>query len=84
MSDAAEYVVEYLDGPLAGSTDRRAFVGGKVEQRIDAIAAVEGLESIYWYDVVDERTVEGQVLATYRFDAGASDPVEPDTVDGPA
>jgi hypothetical protein len=83
MSDDAEYVVQYLDGPMAGSSDRRALVGAKPESRIDAIAAVEGLESTYRYELVQERSIDGEILATYRFDAADSDPVEPDTVDGP-
>lgn len=83
MSDDAEYVVQYLDGPMAGNSDRRSLVDGKIEPRIDVIAAVEGLESIYWYEVVQDRTIDGEILATYRFDATNSDPVEPDTVDGP-
>lgn len=83
MSEDAEYVVQYLDGPMAGSSDRRSLVNGKIEPRIDVIAAVEGLESIYRYEAVEDRTIEGEILASYRFDANDSDPVEPDTVDGP-
>lgn len=83
MSDDAGYLVQYLDGPMAGTSDRRSLVGGQTEQRIDVIAAVEGLESIYRYEIVESRTIDGEVLATYRFDAGESDPVEPDSVDGP-
>lgn len=82
MSDA-DYVVQYLDGPMAGTSGRRALVAGKIEPRIDVIAAVEGLESIYWYEVVEDRTVDGEILATYRFDPLDSDPVEHDPIDGP-
>ncbi len=82
MSDA-EYVVRYLDGPLAGSSNHRSLVDGRVERRIDVIAAVEGLESIYWYELAAERTVDGDILATYRFDASGSDPVEPDADEHP-
>ena len=45
------------------------------------IAAVDGLESLFWYDAVDERDVNGQVRVRFRFDADDSDPVEFDEDD---
>ncbi|MFF9562733.1 hypothetical protein ACF1AJ_05250 [Leifsonia sp. NPDC014704] len=84
MTDARqdpEYIVEYADGPLAGQTDRRFLVDGKVDERIGVIAAVEGLESTFWYVAGEERDVEGQKLVSYRFDAPDSDPVEADKED---
>src|SRR5699024_3479218 len=42
----AEYVVEYLDGPLEGQSERRALVNGEPEDAFTAFAAVEGVESM--------------------------------------
>jgi hypothetical protein len=80
MSDAQqqdpEYIVEYVDGPLAGTTERRFLVGGVVDERIGAVAAIEGLESVFWYVAGEERTVGGEKYVKYFFDAPDSDPVE--------
>ncbi|MET3567568.1 hypothetical protein SAMN04515691_2159 [Leifsonia sp. 98AMF] len=84
MTDARqdpEYIVEYADGPLVGQSDRRFLVDGKVDERIGVIAAVEGLESTFWYVAGEEREVEGQKLVSYHFDAPDSDPVEADKED---
>jgi len=84
MTDARqdpEYIVEYADGPLVGQTDRRFLVGGKVDERIGVIAAVEGLESTFWYVAGEEREVEGQLQVTYHFDQPDSDPVAADKED---
>lgn len=85
MSDAkqseTEYIVEYVDGPLAGTTERRILIGGTVDRRIGAVAAVDGLESLFWYVAGDERLVGGEKYVKYRFDAPDSDPVEGDSED---
>lgn len=73
-----EYIVEYADGPLAGTAERRYLVNGKVDERIGAVAAVEGLESLFWYVAGEERSVGGEKHVSYRFDAPDSDPVEAD------
>lgn len=73
-----EYIVEYVDGPLAGTAERRYLVGGAVDDRISAVAAVEGLESLFWYVAGEQRTVGSEVHVSYRFDAPDSDPVEVD------
>jgi hypothetical protein len=78
MADASTYVAEFLDGPLEGDFEQRALVGGKPEQRIGMVAAVDGLESLFWYDAVEEREVNGQMRVRFRFDASDSDPVESD------
>lgn len=81
MSDhefAAEYLAEFLDGPLEGEYVPRVLVDGKPDQRVGMVAAVEGLESLFWYDAVDESEVGGRLRVRYRFDAGDSDPVEAD------
>ncbi|MFF2372032.1 hypothetical protein [Agromyces sp. NPDC058110] len=77
-STEVEYLVEYVDGPLAGTTERRALIDGEVDERIASIAAVRGLESIFWYVAGDERVVDDEKVVEYRFDAGDSDPVQSD------
>lgn len=74
----SEYIVEYVDGPLAGTAERRFLVAGEADARIGAVAAVEGLESLFWYVAGEERTVGGEKYVKYRFDAPDSDPVEAD------
>ena len=77
----AEYVAEFIDGPLEGDFEHRVLVGGKPERRVGMMAAVDGLESLFWYDAVDERQVNGQLRVRFRFDADDSDPVEFDEDD---
>lgn len=77
----SQYVAEFIDGPLEGDFEHRALVGGKPEPRVGMLAAVDGLESLFWYDAVDEREVNGQLRVRFRFDAGDSDPVEYDEDD---
>lgn len=71
-----QYIVEYADGPLAGTAERRYLVGGAVDERIGAVAAVEGLESTFWYIAGQERVLNGERHVEYHFDAPDSDPVE--------
>ncbi|MFF2276575.1 hypothetical protein [Agromyces sp. NPDC058126] len=77
-SVGAQYVAEFIDGPLEGEFDHRALVAGKAERRIGMVAAVDGLESLFWYDAVDDRQVNGELRVRFRFDADDSDPVESD------
>ncbi|WP_022887892.1 hypothetical protein [Agromyces italicus] len=77
-SVGAQYVAEFIDGPLEGEFDHRALVGGEAERRIGMVAAVDGLESLFWYDAVGERQVNGELRVRFRFDADDSDPVESD------
>ncbi|MFF1572839.1 hypothetical protein ACFVWR_08835 [Leifsonia sp. NPDC058292] len=76
--NAPEYIVEYVDGPLSGTTDRRVLIDGKVDERIGAVAAIDGLESLFWYAAGEEREVNGEKYVKYHFDAPDSDPVESD------
>lgn len=77
-STPAQYLAEFVDGPLEGEFDTRALIGGAAEKRIAMVAAVDGLESTFWYNAVDERDVAGQLRVAYRFDAPVSDPVASD------
>ena len=78
MADASTYVAEFIDGPLEGDFEQRALVGGKPEKRVGMVAAVDGLESLFWYDAFEEHEVNGQLRVRFRFDADDSDPVEYD------
>jgi hypothetical protein len=80
MADAAAatYVAEFIDGPLEGDFEQRSLVQGEPEKRVGMVAAVDGLESLFWYDAVDQREVNGQIRVRFRFDADDSDPVEHD------
>jgi len=75
-SDSVAYIAEFLDGPLEGQTDLRVLVRGLAEPRISMVAAVDGLESLFWYDKTDQRDVQGRLHVSYSFDSGESDPVE--------
>lgn len=70
------YIAEFIDGPLEGQTDTRVLLRGKHSGRISMLAAVGGMESLFWYDEVDKRDVQGRLHVRYRFDAGESDPFE--------
>ena len=71
------YTAEFIDGPLEGQVDSRVLVHGKHDSRISMLAAVEGIEALFWYDEVDERDVQGRLHVRYRFDVGDSDPYLP-------
>ncbi|WP_281886311.1 hypothetical protein [Agromyces rhizosphaerae] len=77
-NEAVRYTAEFVDGPLEGQAEQRILVAGDYERRVGMMAAVDGLESLFWYDAIDERDVAGMVHVRYRFDASDSDPVESD------
>ena len=70
------YIAEFIDGPLEGQIDSRVLVHGKHPPRISMVAAVDSMESLFWYNAVGEHDVQGQLRVRYSFDAGDSDPVE--------
>lgn len=70
-----EYIVEHVDGPLAGTVDRRVLIDGMVDSRIGSVAAIKGLESLFWYVAGEQRTVRGETYVKYYFDSPDSDPV---------
>lgn len=76
------YVAEFTDGPLEGETDHRLLSRGVSEERIGMMAAVDGLESLFWYERIDERHV-GEVLhVRYAFVPADSDPAQVNDLDG--
>lgn len=78
---ATDYVAEFIDGPLEGGFEHRVLVGGKPESRVGMVAAIDGLESLFWYDAVEQREINGQLRVRFRFDADDSDPAEFDEDD---
>ncbi|MGN6127676.1 MAG: hypothetical protein ACTHON_14025 [Humibacter sp.] len=85
MSDnATEYIVEYSDGPLAGTSERRYLVRGKYDESLNAVAAIDGVESLFKYNALDSREIRGELHVRYAFDASDSDPFESDPEDDPA
>jgi hypothetical protein len=77
-SPESVYLAEFIDGPFEGRTENRVFVNGKHEPQISMIAAVESMESVFWYNEVDSREVQGELHVRYSFDAPDSDPVASD------
>ena len=76
-----DYVAEFIDGPLEGEFEHRILVSGKPESRVGMLAAIDGLESLFWYDAIEQREVNGQLRVRFRFDADDSDPAEFDEDD---
>ncbi|MCU1444787.1 hypothetical protein [Cryobacterium sp.] len=77
-NENTEYTVEFVDGPLEGQSDTRVLLHGAHDQRISMLAAVDSMESLFWYDEVDSREVQGKLHVRYAFDSGDSDPVGSD------
>ena len=85
MSDTpTEYIVEYVDGPLAGTADRRYLVRGRYDETVSAYAAIDGIESQFEYKALDSREGHGQLHVRYAFDAPDSDPYQSNPEDDPA
>ncbi|MCU1408003.1 MAG: hypothetical protein JWM23_83 [Microbacteriaceae bacterium] len=77
-SPESVYVAEFIDGPFEGRTETRALVRGRHEPQVSMMAAVESMESVFWYNEVDSREVQGELHVRYAFDARDSDPVAAD------
>lgn len=86
MSDSAhtpkEYIVEYVDGPLEGQTDRRLLIDGKYDEQVTALVNVQGIDTTLWYRALGSRMVVDQQQVRYRFERSESDPVQEDRDDG--
>ncbi len=70
------YTAEFVDGPLKGESDTRVLIRGQFDQRVSVIAAIDGLESTFWYNATDSRHINGELHVHYSFDIPDSDPVE--------
>ena len=81
MSDTptnVKYLAEFIDGPLAGTTETRVLVDGEYDDEVSSLASMEGAESLFWYIAGDTREVEGELHVQYRFDRRDSDPIDGD------
>ncbi len=78
---AEDYVAEFADGPLAGTTQYRSLVEGEYLKDLEAYVAVEGLPSSQHYVAEATRQVGDTLFVTYRFDPATSDSIEVDDQD---
>ncbi|CAB4553353.1 unannotated protein [freshwater metagenome] len=70
------YTAEFVDGPLSGDSQERVLVHGKHDVKLSVVALVDGLESIFRYNELETREIQGKLHVKYTFDAGISDPFE--------
>ncbi|WP_022881041.1 hypothetical protein [Gryllotalpicola ginsengisoli] len=84
MSTEKQYITEFVDGPLAGTTEGRDYIDGEYEKELDVYVAVEGLPSQMHYVASDTRQVGDTLFVRYRFDRADSDPIETDDQDSNA
>jgi hypothetical protein len=75
-SEPNKYVAEYLDGPLAGTTEHRFLEDGKPEERVTQYALVDGTDAQFDYVVSSTRELNGEQFVSYSFDAKDSDPLQ--------
>lgn len=68
------YTAEFVDGPLAGTAERRESTDGAFESPLDTFIAVEGLPTLLRYLPADARKVSGGLIVRYHFDETTSDP----------
>lgn len=73
QGEAGQYVAEYTDGPLAGTTEHRYLADGAPEPRITQMGLVEGTDALFEYVAGEQREVNGQPVVLYAFDQGDSD-----------
>lgn len=67
------FTAEFIDGPLAGSTEERVLVRGTHDEKLSEVALVDGIESIFRYFAVESREVAGKLHVRYTFNEPASD-----------
>ncbi|MFC4242829.1 hypothetical protein ACFOYW_05530 [Gryllotalpicola reticulitermitis] len=79
--NAAEYVTEFLDGPLEGQTMGREYLGGEYEKELDMYVAVEGVPAEQRYVATSTRHVGDTLFVSYRWDSKDSDSIEVDDQD---
>ena len=81
-TSGSDYIAEYTDGPLAGQIEHRTLEeNGETEKVVNAMVAVDGLETILQYHAGESREVEGVMHVAFSFDAKDSDTIEPDESD---
>jgi len=72
-SESNQYVAEYLDGPLEGTTEHRFLQDGAIEPRVTQYALVDGTDAMFEYVAGEPRELNGQQYVQYSFDAKDSD-----------
>lgn len=75
-SDSNQYVAEYLDGPLEGTTEHRFLQDGAIEPRVTQYALVDGTDAMFEYVAGERRELNGQQYVQYSFDAKDSDTLQ--------
>jgi hypothetical protein len=70
------YVAEYLDGPLAGTTEHRYLIGGEPEERVTQMALVDGTDGLFDYVAGGSRELNGERYVQFHFDAKDSDALQ--------
>ena len=73
-----KFIVEYDDGPLQGETETRVLINGEYDKRLGSVAALEGKESLFWYNATSTKEIAGELHVHYAFDNSDSDPVASD------
>jgi hypothetical protein len=67
------FTAEFIDGPLANTSERRVLVRGTHDAHLNTVALVDGMESIFRYVAVGTKEVAGTLRVQYSFDAPDSD-----------
>lgn len=67
------FTAEFIDGPLANTSERRVLVRGNHDERLSMVALVDGMESIFRYVASGTKEVAGGLHVQYSFDQPDSD-----------
>ena len=67
------FTAEFINGPLANTSERRVLVRGTHDERLSMVALVDGMESIFRYVAVGTKEVAGSLHVQYSFDQPDSD-----------
>jgi len=67
------FTAEFIDGPLANTSERRVLVRGTHDERLSMVALVDGMESIFRYVASGTKEVAGSLHVQYSFDQPDSD-----------
>ena len=67
------FTAEFINGPLANTSERRVLVRGTHDERLSMVALVDGMESIFRYVAAGTKEVAGSLHVQYSFDQPDSD-----------
>jgi hypothetical protein len=67
------FTAEFINGPLANTSERRVLVRGTHDERLSMVALVDGMESIFRYVATGTKEVAGSLHVQYSFDQPDSD-----------